>query len=575
MAENVSFFTPIRYGNRPHLMTESLLEWVDSCFSLGNHQAVVISGPSLNGNQFEVELQYNQPKNTTFKVIAFIVCFAASFWNPLVWCVPGALLVLKGLLRATHSFHWVDRFEEKTKKLAIRERVLEKDDQKIKRREENLNGKAKELDRQAGELERRLLLEAARPTTLCSQENFGALRNDEQSSDVVMVPYQESVSAKPDSSKDSKSDVPQKPRALAISPIVEERIYAHSFLLTEFFKAHARSPLWGGLDETGRRRIIDWNEGSLELPHATAKNIHLFLDYQYTKKLTTELRLDELLSLFSFADYVLADDLKKEILRFLQEMPEARKSVHIVPVIREILLSPTLNDYEFDLLLEWVRYCVSRKVVTLIGVNARVQEAAEKGDVRAMILQGGGSKEGAHTELAALMKKQENPLVQNVIAWYLGAQNLPTYDPVKRDEFLLKAVKNRFPSAIGGSSFLSFYKNEETPAGAAAKAMEQAPEAAHLGSITGTYILGRCLIREPSNPADVSKGYAYLNQAAKMGYWRAQVWLGWCFEKGLGTQQNRKEALRLYLEAAENCQDHTGSISAELQKDIQRVTEAH
>ena len=241
MPEPVSFFTPISYGNLIKSKSESWLEFADDCFFLGGHKAVLVSPRSSLEPSQRVELKLVQVPmwKTAFKIVAWLACIVGTMWNPLVWCAPAALLVLKVVCRMRHSFH-----------------IESQDD----------------------------LLGKSRRVQIHSPGNFQKLRNHEPSSDVKMIPFREE------------------------GLVALESIHGHSHLLTQFFEVNASSPMLGGLDEKGDKQILDWSKLPNKLPHATSKNIHLFLDYQYGLGIQQNLSLHELLSLFAFADFVLAHD---------------------------------------------------------------------------------------------------------------------------------------------------------------------------------------------------------------------------------------------------------------------------
>src|SRR5271166_5848129 len=73
---------------------------------------------------------------------------------------------------------------------------------------------------------------------------------------------------------------------------------------------------------------------------------------------------------------------------------------------------------------------------------------------------------------------------------------------------------------------------------------------------------GSKLLNLGSGVKDHRRGVELLKQAAKFGYVDANIWLGFAYDYGLGTRQNRRVALKHYQTAAEagdaNAQYHVG-----------------
>jgi hypothetical protein len=93
--ENVPFFTPINFEDRPKGWSDSLLEFADFYFYLGGRTACVISDLNKEGSR---EITYKEGESsflsTTLKVISY---FTLVF--------PVIFFVIKAVLRLTSSFH--------------------------------------------------------------------------------------------------------------------------------------------------------------------------------------------------------------------------------------------------------------------------------------------------------------------------------------------------------------------------------------------------------------------------------------------------------------------------------------
>lgn len=89
----VDFFTPVSFGDTPKSCSQSLLETVDRYFYLGGKKAYVIPGEA---KQEAVLLEETQPLwLTACKIVSYILL-----------ALP--MLLLKVVLRCTHTFHVVD-----------------------------------------------------------------------------------------------------------------------------------------------------------------------------------------------------------------------------------------------------------------------------------------------------------------------------------------------------------------------------------------------------------------------------------------------------------------------------------
>lgn len=95
----VGFFTAVNYGNHCHSLSEFLLEKVDDYFFLWGRKVQVIPGYAI-GNSQGVDW-IHQPAHflkTALKIASYIIV-----------PIPLILLLVKGILRATHSFHFIDK----------------------------------------------------------------------------------------------------------------------------------------------------------------------------------------------------------------------------------------------------------------------------------------------------------------------------------------------------------------------------------------------------------------------------------------------------------------------------------
>jgi hypothetical protein len=483
MPHTISLFTPINYGTWPTSKTAKLREFVDAVCSFGEYEAVLLS-PSTQ----RVEIKPIASSKTALKIVAWMLCFIAALWNPLLWAVPATLLALKIALRRNCSFH-----------------VAAIDPLKIQRNIE-----------------------------IRSPGNFQTLRNQKEKSDVTIHSF----------------DAPSEP------------IYAHSHLLPEYFKTRVSSPMRNfGLDEKETEGLVDLSK----MPFATAQNIHLLLDYQYGCGIKQKLSLEELLNLFNLADFVLAHDLKKEILQLLLITPEYREDLRLAPVFRNMLLSPQLSEEEFERLYEWSNECTFSAMKKEI-INKEVELLAEKGESRAQLLLAfnSGAKERHYS---ALLADKNHPLAQMLLA-----SDLITEDPAQALQLVQKSAKSGCAIAIGYLSCKYFEGSlglsQDVP-----KALELAEQSSEKGSLLGVFSLGRiCTGLNQAKFRDSPKAFEFLQKAAQMGYRYAEYCLGVCYEKGIGTRIDRPRALEFYMKAKTSIEKHNDqSLDQILTAAIQRV----
>jgi len=489
MPEAVSFFTPVSYGNLYTSKTEKLLAFADDCFFFGGHKAVVIERSSLERSQ-RVELKSVQASmwKTAFKIVAWLACFVGTVWNPIVWCVPAALIALKVVCHLKQPFH------------------IETDP-----------------------------LQVPREIKICAPKDFRNLRNHEPSSDLSVVPYAE-------------------------NGVLAQVIPVHSYLLPDFFAARAGSNIGIGLDENEGKKKLDLRDQ----PFATKTNIDRLLDYYYGAGIQQNMSLDELPGLFQLADYVVATELKKEILQLLLYMPESREDVRLAPVFRNMFLSPHTDDEEFERLFEWYVECAYAAMKNAVG-DESVKKLAEAGNVRAQIILAGDEVTGSRwiSELAA----KEVPLGQYMRSIQLQVTNKP--EALR----LLKAAADcECNTAIGALAFcylegnLGLTKDVNQTRQFAEKAA--AKDSLYAISCIGALSCGSVAVEL----RDAPKAFEQLKRAANMGFRQAQMYLGNCFEYGIGTARDRAKALDFYTKAKVSYQKR-GNVSTDrrIEIAIQRV----
>ncbi len=97
---NLSFFTPVSFGDSPKTFSESLLQSCDSYLSLRGEKAYVVKGSVDNKRKvvlFDDNNNSSQIRKTALKVISYFFIV-----------LPALAFVGKIILRATHSFHVID-----------------------------------------------------------------------------------------------------------------------------------------------------------------------------------------------------------------------------------------------------------------------------------------------------------------------------------------------------------------------------------------------------------------------------------------------------------------------------------
>ncbi len=491
MSESLSFFTPVSYGAWNKSRTEALLEWVDDCFFFGGHKGVLLS-PSLNLNPQQVEIRSIPATKVALKIAAWAACFIAALWNPLVWCAPVALLSLKVILRATHTFY----FETNP-------------------------------------------LQISRAIKIPPRTDFRELRNDAATSDLILIPYSENGMAK-------------------------DRIHAHSHLTTDYFKTHARSPMHGGLDEKESKQTVDLSKQLF----ATAQNIHLLLDYHYGLGIQTKLTPNDLLSLFALADYVLAHDLKKEILALLLLFPESRENLAFAPLFRNMLLTPQLTDEEFERLFEWYMECAFLTLCNAIH-NDQVQNLASKGNVRAQLVCS-IFLNNKSAQYASELAKKKHPLAQFVLYMHLSNHVQPS-ERIRALQFLQASAESRCASAIGALSYRYYSGTLGLPRDHK-RAFELAEQAVAQNSLCGIVPLGLLCTSETPQVRDPAKAFEHFHKAAQFGQRYAEYYLGNCFELGIGTSINKQKALEFYMKAKRSFEMRDDkTYDKELPEALQRV----
>lgn len=493
MPESVSFFTPVSYGNLNTSKIEKLLEFADDCFFFGGHKAVVIERSSLERSQ-QIELRPVQTSmwKTAFKMVAWLACFAGTMWNPLVWCVPVALLALKVGCRMKQPFH------------------IETDP-----------------------------LQVPRTIKICAPKDFRNLRNHEPSSDLRVLPHVE-------------------------NDVDAHAIPVHSDLLPTFFQDRASSRVSLGLDEKEEKKSLDLSGQKF----ATTANIHRLLDYYYGVGIQQSIGLEDLLSLFSLADFVEAVELKKEILQLLLHIPESREDVRLAPVFRNMLLSPQLHEEEFERLYEWYMECAFANVKGEI-LNSEVLEMAEKGDVRAQLLCALTKNDSKADLYASQLAGQENPLGQ-----FIRHAQLRYAEATKSEalRLLQASVHNGCMSAAGVLS-ISYIDEALGLSEDLNQAFELAQRSAEKGSVYGVWALGRVGTLDPKKIQFAHKIFESFHRVASIGYRYGEYFLGRCYERGMGTMVDRQLALQWYMKAKTSFEKRNDkSFDVPLAQAIQRVT---
>jgi hypothetical protein len=115
VAEQLSFLTPVTYGNAAKTSKQSALELVDDYFYLGGRKAQVLQGVTKDG--VEIAMLTDVPTSmvrTAIKVLTYLTIV-----------LPAVLLFVKALLRMTHNIELITAGEHLEKSIDITNQSVE------------------------------------------------------------------------------------------------------------------------------------------------------------------------------------------------------------------------------------------------------------------------------------------------------------------------------------------------------------------------------------------------------------------------------------------------------------------